>query len=81
MLGQIRGVTDGENWLAKLRFTLSRYDLVLAGIPTAFVVALLVGQLLSISPQKAILGATIVGTLAVVDALFINPPLGGTDGS
>lgn len=55
----------------------SRYDLVLAVIPTAFVVALLVGNLLSVSARVALVSASVVGALAVLDALFLNPPTGG----
>lgn len=54
----------------------SRYDLVLAVIPTAFVVALLVENLLSVSARVALVSASVVGALAVLDALFLNPPTG-----
>lgn len=53
---------------------LTRYDLVLAIIPTVFLVAVLVGQLLSIPTQVALAGAAVLGAFAVCDALFLNPP-------
>lgn len=54
--------------------SVSRYDLILAVIPTAFITALLVANLLAISTQTTILAAAMVGALALLDALFINPP-------
>jgi hypothetical protein len=54
--------------------SLSRHDLVLAVIPSVFVVSILVGHLLSLSAQASIGVASLVGALAVVDALFVNPP-------
>lgn len=56
---------------------ISRYDLVLAVIPSVFVMAVLVGHLLSLSVQASIAVASLVGALAVVDALFVNPPGAG----
>lgn len=53
---------------------ISHYDFVLAVIPVVFVVALLVGNLLSVAPRVALATASVVGLLAVVDALFLNPP-------
>lgn len=54
--------------------SVSRYDLILAVIPTAFITALLVANLLAISTQTTILAAAMVGALALLDALFFNPP-------
>lgn len=54
--------------------SVSRYDLVLAVIPTAFLTAILVANLLSISTETTLLAAAMVGALALLDALFINPP-------
>ncbi|MFB6179689.1 MAG: hypothetical protein ABEI77_08200 [Halorientalis sp.] len=55
---------------------MSRYDLVLAFVPTVFLVSLLVGTLFSVETHTAITGAGILGVIALVDALFINPPRG-----
>lgn len=53
---------------------ISRYDLVLAVIPAAFVAAVLVGSAASVSFTATTGAASAVGLLAVVDALFLNPP-------
>jgi hypothetical protein len=54
--------------------SVSRYDLVLAVIPSVFVVSVLIGHLLSLSAQASIGVASLIGALAVADALFVNPP-------
>lgn len=54
----------------------SRYDLLLAVIPLAFLASLTLGTVLAIPVRTALVGALVVGTLALVDALFINPPRG-----
>lgn len=54
---------------------LTRYDLVLAIIPIAFLVSVLVGHLLSVPTRTALIAASVVGTLAMIDALFFNPPI------
>ena len=58
---------------------LTRYDLVLAVIPSAFVVAMLVGHLLSLSVEASAVVASVVGVLALLDGLFLNPPETGDD--
>lgn len=55
----------------------TRHDLVLAVIPSVFVVSILVGHLLSLSVQASIGVASLLGALAVTDALFVNPPRTG----
>jgi hypothetical protein len=52
----------------------TRHDLVLAVIPSAFVVAMLVGTVLSLSTRASVLLGSLVGALALADALFVNPP-------
>jgi len=52
----------------------TRYDLVLAVIPTAFVAALLARQVLPLSTEASVAFASIVGLLALADGLFLNPP-------
>lgn len=52
----------------------SRYDLLLLVIPAAFLLAL-AGSTLSSLPLSALMGAaSLVGALAVIDGLFVNPP-------
>jgi len=53
---------------------LSRYDLVLAVVPIGFVLAALVGRLLSLSASGTLALGSAVGLLAVLDALFLSPP-------
>lgn len=55
--------------------SVSRYDLVLAAIPSVFVVAVLVGNLFSVPASVAVAGASLAASLALVDALFVNPPV------
>ncbi|WP_246981928.1 hypothetical protein [Halorientalis marina] len=55
--------------------SLSHYDIVLAVIPVAFLVSVLVGHLLPISTRTALLAAALIGSIAMADALFFNPPI------
>lgn len=52
----------------------SRYDLVLGLIPVVFGAAGAAGAFLSVTATTAVTAAGIVSALAVVDALFLNPP-------
>lgn len=52
----------------------SRHDLVLAVIPAAFLVAALLGVALDVEPTTAVGAAAGFSALAVLDALFVNPP-------
>lgn len=58
----------------ELLTSLSRYDLVLAVIPLAFLVALAVAHVGAAPFRSTLFAASIVGALALVDALFLNPP-------
>lgn len=53
---------------------LTRYDLVLAFMPTVFIVAILASYLLAVPLRVALVGASLVGIASLVDALFRNPP-------
>lgn len=53
---------------------LTRYDLVLAVIPTAFLLGLLATGLAGVPPRVAMGSAAAIGALALVDGLFLNPP-------
>lgn len=57
---------------------LSRYDLVLAVIPTAFLLAGVVSQIASAPTHVVLTGAAAVGLLALVDGMFVNPPRSGS---
>jgi hypothetical protein len=54
--------------------TVSRYDLVLLVIPAVFVLALATAQLSPFRVSTLLAAASLVGGLAVVDGLFVNPP-------
>ncbi len=60
--------------LVELFLSLSRYDLVLAVIPVAFVLATGVAAVTGLSLRAGVLVASLAGALAVVDALFLHPP-------
>ncbi|MFD1587574.1 hypothetical protein ACFR9U_11305 [Halorientalis brevis] len=70
-----RGTADGRRVLFP---SLSRYDLLLAFMPTVFLISLVVGNLLSIGFRTALSVAGIAGIAALIDALFLNPPKTGT---
>jgi len=55
--------------------SLSHYDLVLAIIPTAILLGVVAGYLLQVPTRMALLAAALVGTVAMADALFLNPPI------
>ena len=55
----------------------SRYDLVLAVIPAAFVVALLANVVFSVPLRTVLAASSLVGALALVDGLYRNPPIDG----
>ncbi|AQL44422.1 hypothetical protein BV210_00885 [Halorientalis sp. IM1011] len=55
--------------------SLSRYDLVLAFIPVVFLLSVVLGYLLSVPFRTTLTGASAVGALALLDALFVNPPI------
>jgi hypothetical protein len=56
------------------RPSLSRYDFVLAVIPLALLVGAVGASVAPVPLHAALLGGAAVGVLALVDALFRNPP-------
>jgi hypothetical protein len=56
--------------------SVSRYDLVLAVIPCAYLSSILVERLLAVDLHVGLTVASLVGTLALLDAVLINPPRG-----
>ncbi|MFB6205433.1 MAG: hypothetical protein ABEJ05_02755 [Haloglomus sp.] len=54
---------------------LSRYDLVLLCIPTAFLIAALAGLFLELPSHAATAGGGLVSAAFLGEALFRNPPL------
>ena len=59
----------------------SRYDVVLWSIPLAFTVALVAALVFEVSVIQTFAVAAMVGILAVVDACYVNPPIGGNQES
>jgi len=59
----------------RLRFT--RYDLVLALIPVAFLLTVGTASVLGLPTRTALAGWSVVGFVALVDALFLHPPTAG----
>ena len=59
----------------------SRYDLVLAVVPVAFLLAFAAGLLSSIPLHAAMAIGSLAGTAAVADALFVDPPGDAGDNS
>lgn len=55
--------------------SLSRYDLVLVIVPAVFLLSVVLGYLLSVPFRTTLGGASAVGALALLDALFVNPPI------
>lgn len=55
--------------------SLSRYDLVVAGIPLIFALALVAHALATVPFQVAVAAAAVTSTLLLVDALYLNPPV------
>ena len=53
----------------------TRYDLLLAVAPAVFVLGVAASHPASLPPRGGLAGASLVAGLAVVDALFRNPPL------
>lgn len=60
--------------LGRLAQSVSRYDLLLACIPAAFAVAFTVSALSNVPTRGAIVGASLVGAVAIVDGMFRRPP-------
>lgn len=78
-----RAVAGLRNAVDRSRRTLrraSRYDLVLALIPAAFLLAAIAGSTLPVSSTTAVLAAGLLSGMAIVDALFLNPPRGPAAG-
>jgi hypothetical protein len=70
-----------DDSLARPFDRLSRYDLVLAVVPVGFLLAALVGRILSLSASGTLALGSAVGLVAVLDALFLSPPTRRNGGS
>jgi len=65
-----RGVNDASG---------TRYDLLLALIPAAFAVSVVAGLALSLPVHFAVAVASVVATVPILDAMFLNPPVSGRE--
>lgn len=70
----VRLLRAGFDRLFGLRCRASRHDFVLAVIPAAFLVAAMLASALPVNLTAAVAAAAVVSGLAVLDALFFNPP-------
>jgi hypothetical protein len=66
---------DSDRATTTLVPSATRYDLLLAVVPAVFLVGVVASHLASLPPRTGLAGASLVAGLAVVDALFRNPPL------
>jgi len=72
-----------ESIVAELRrqLRLTRYDLVLTVIPVALLLTVGTASLFGLPTRTALAGWSVVGFVALADALFLNPPtVGGRTG-
>lgn len=65
---------DPVSTLIGVLTSVSRYDLVIGVIPLVFAVALAATGALDVATHRALAAAAVVGVLALVDALYLNPP-------
>lgn len=66
--------SGGIDGLASVVRRASRHDLVLAVIPAAFLAAAMLGAVGPVDATTAVTAGALLSALAVVDALFVNPP-------
>lgn len=67
-------VDDGSNGRLPRTRSLERYDVLLAGIPLAFLLAVALSQVLSLSLQVSVTSASLLSMVGLVDAMFLTPP-------
>lgn len=60
--------------------SLTRYDVVLAAIPLVFALALAAHTLAGLSLHLAVTVGAVTSALLLVDALYVNPPIGSGPG-
>jgi hypothetical protein len=58
----------------------SRYDLLLAAVPVAFLLSVAAQAVFGMPLELAIAGGSLLGTAVVTDALFLNPPIDPQEG-
>lgn len=70
--------SDCVTRLQQLVRRLSRYDFILVLIPAAFAIALGFTVFAPVPRHLGLGSASVIATLFVLDALFLNPPPGST---
>ncbi len=63
--------------LKRSRRSLTRYDLVLTVIPVALILTVGAAELFGLPNRVALASGAVIGLVALVDALFLNPPVAG----
>ena len=63
--------------LRRLSTAVTRYDFVLMVIPAALLVTVGAAELFGLPNRAALAAGSLVGLVALVDALFLNPPTTG----
>ena len=76
MTGTVSPQSDRTDDRQPHRHRLSRYDLLLAVVPAAFLLGLAAVGLADVPLRLAMTSAAAVGALALIDGLFRNPPRG-----
>lgn len=62
--------------IAEYWSTISRYDILLGLIPTAFAISFLASHILDLPFEATVLGGVAVASIALFDGLFARPPTG-----
>lgn len=66
---------DPFDALVDVLTAVDRYDLLLAIVPVAFAVALVVAIVANVSVTQAVLVAAAIGVFVIVDACYLHPPI------
>ena len=66
--------TRGINYISRRIRRFSRYDLVLAVIPIAFLSTTIISEWLGVPLETAMIWASVIGILAMLDGLLLRPP-------
>ena len=72
--------TDSSGANAANRRSISRYDLILAIIPVALIGPALFARAFEIGLESGLVIGSVVGALALLDAVLLNPPRGRQPG-
>jgi len=73
--GRIDGISERSTANRGVGPARDRYDLLLALIPLAFLVAVLAVHVLPVTLRQALGAASVVCLLGIVDGVYRNPPV------